>query len=92
MAYFWLNQDEFCIIDTKTMRTSIELNGLPLYSAAKSDAMAGDENLMRAIERLGAKSLNRVKNLSIVLQAGHVLNNSQVRYTVRDRRYKTEKI
>jgi hypothetical protein len=57
MAYFRLNEDEHHLVDIKATRTSIELNGLPLYSAAKSDAMAGDENLIRAIERLGAKSL-----------------------------------
>lgn len=38
--------------------TSMELKDFPLYSAAKSDAIAALKNRRIAIERLGAKSLS----------------------------------
>jgi len=42
-------------------RTSIELNGLPLYASTKSAASPGLASLTNAMDRFGAKSLHAQK-------------------------------
>jgi len=42
-------------------RTSIELNGLPLYASTKSAASPGFASLTNAMDRFGAKSLHAQK-------------------------------
>lgn len=48
-------------VDIAMKRTSIELNGLPLYVSTKSAASPGFASLTNAMDRLGEKSLHAQK-------------------------------